>query len=135
MEDSIGQRIPPWLAPAAITLGLACIIVGFGLLTWTPGSSSGALAGTGDTTLLPAAPLPTLVLMVTSGPTPVSSPTAAPLPTLALMVTSGPTPVSSPTAAPSSTMFPAVSLAETDATFTLTIVHSNDTWGYTRPCG
>jgi hypothetical protein len=113
MEDSIGQRIPPWLAPAAITLGLACIIVGFGLLTWTPGSSSGALAGTGDTTLLPAAPLPTLVLMVTSGPTPVSSPTAA----------------------PSSTMFPAVSLAETDATFTLTIVHSNDTWGYTRPCG
>jgi hypothetical protein len=113
MEDSIRQRILPWLAPTAIALGLACIIVGFGLLTWTPGSTSGALAGTGGTTPLPAAPLPTLALMVTSAPTPVSSPTAS----------------------PSSTVFQAASLAETSATFTLTIVHSNDTWGYTLPCG
>ena len=113
MEDLIRQRIPPWLAPAAIVLGLACILVGFSLLTWTPSATSGVRAGTGDATPLPTAPLPTRATMVTSGPAPVSSPTAA----------------------PSSTLFRAVSLAETGATFTLTIVHSNDTWGYTLPCG
>jgi hypothetical protein len=36
---------------------------------------------------------------------------------------------------PTLTATPSVSLAETGATFTLTIVHSNDTWGYTLPCG
>jgi hypothetical protein len=111
MEDLIRQRIPPWLAPAAIVLGLACIIVGFGLLTWTPGSASGALAETGDAASLPAASPPTVALMVT------------------------PTPVWSPTVPPASAMFREVSLAGTGATFTLTIVHSNDTWGYTLPCG
>jgi hypothetical protein len=113
MEDLIRQRIPPWLAPAAIVLGLACIIVGFGLLTWASGSTSEALAETSDAASLPAASLPTRALMVTSGSTPVWSPTVPPF----------------------SAMFREVSLAGTGATFTLTIVHSNDTWGYTRPCG
>ena len=46
-----------------------------------------------------------------------------------------PTATSSPTAFPAPTATQSISLAETGATFTLTIVHSNDTWGYVDPCG
>ena len=103
------KNIPGWLAPVAILLGLVCIVAGFGLLTWRPGSVSAA----GRTASLAALP----------------TPTAIQLPTLALMVTSVPTPP------PTLTAKQPISLAETGATFTLTIVHSNDTWGYTEPCG
>jgi hypothetical protein len=103
------KNIPRWLAPAAIVLGLICIVAGFGLLTWRPGSVSASGQTASSAVLL--------------------TPTAIQVPTLALMVTSAPTPLPTPTAKQP------VSLAETGATFTLTIVHSNDTWGYTEPCG
>jgi hypothetical protein len=110
MANSTSRKnIPGWLAPVAILLGLVSIVAGFGLLTWRPGSVSAS----GRTTSLAG----------------VAPPTAIQLPTLALMVTSAPTPLLTPVA-----KHP-VSLAETGATFTLTIVHSNDTWGYTEPCG
>lgn len=109
---------PPLWVPISIALGLTCIVAGFGLLTWTPRSTSLAQREAAQARLSAmeqtgAAALPTLVMMVTSAP--------AEAPTLTV------------SASPTATQ--AVSLSETGATFTLTIVHSNDTWGYTRPCG
>jgi hypothetical protein len=108
------NTIPRWLAPAAILLGLVCIVVGFGLLTWSPSSA--------------AAPNRLVVRVPPTVP-------KIELPTLALVLTSAPAIVLSPTPLPTPTATEPVSLVETGAVFNLTIVHSNDTWGYTQPCG
>jgi hypothetical protein len=106
--SAVWKKIPRWLAPVAIVLGLVCIVVGFGLLTWAPGVEARIATPTFDAT---------------------DAASVAPLPTLALMVTSAPTP------APSPAVLRPILPVKAGAVFTLTILHSNDTWGYTRPCG
>ena len=131
------------LALGVILLGLVCIVVGFGVLTWTPRDTSVALAMATSAispTVLPVSgsrSTPTAVTTGAPSATPTVAPSATPtatlmpsrLPALALIATSTNTPPPSPTptrkapAAPEGT------------SLSLTIVHSNDTWGYTRPCG
>lgn len=94
--------------------------------------------------LLPKlSPLPTLAMLpdVTQAHSPVSLPTLAMLPTfvpspspisapaLAVLPTATDTPQPAPT---STAQFQGLAAA---TAFSLTIVHTNDTWGYTRPCG
>lgn len=44
-------------------------------------------------------------------------------------------PLASPTAAPTSTSEPAPTLAPTPVPVQLTVLHTNDNWGETEPCG
>jgi hypothetical protein len=119
------------LALGVILLGLACIVVGFGLLTWTPRDASVALAMATPQitpTLLPAS-VSHATRTVEPSATPTDALTPSRLPTLALLATPTNTPLPSPTPVRNPLVTPeGTSLA-------LTIVHSNDTWGYTRPCG
>jgi hypothetical protein len=153
-STSARKSVPQWPAPAAILLGLVCILSGFGLLVWTPGAAPAVVGETAldpvqtvarpvstNTELLTATDTPAR-LSTTTGPAAVTFPTVLPtatdppLPTLSLMAaTAAPTAITPPTLLPTLTETQPVSLAETGATFTLTIVHTNDTWGYTRPCG
>jgi hypothetical protein len=57
------------------------------------------------------------------------SPTPISLPTLVMLATATDTPPPSPTPTARPEGSPE------GAVFSLTIVHTNDTWGYTRPCG
>ncbi|MBC7252193.1 MAG: hypothetical protein H5T62_18185 [Anaerolineae bacterium] len=58
---------------------------------------------------------------------PQPSPTPTATATAVAAATSSPTPTSTPTASPSPTSEPSA--------FELTILHTNDTWGYVYPCG
>ena len=134
------QNTTRWLAIAAVVLGMACTAAGIWVLSWSPGTAETARAKVVFPTSTPlsvstvtaSAPLPTQ--------TPASSPTPFPTATAQATVTPGqatPTPqvvqtpspgVSTPTPWPTPTAPP-------DGHLALTIVHSNDTWGYTWPCG
>jgi hypothetical protein len=133
-----------WLAIAAIGLGIACTAVGIWILSGSPGTAETSRAKVALPTSTPlsvstvtaSVPLPTQ--------TPASSPT--PFPTATAQATA--TPTAGPTHTPGqatptpqvvSTPTPAAAqptpTAPADGRFELTIVHSNDTWGYTWPCG
>jgi hypothetical protein len=58
-------------------------------------------------------------IMSTPTPTPTSMPTKTPTPTPTFTPTSTPTPTPTPTPRP----------------IELTVLHTNDTWGYSEPCG
>ena len=76
------------------------------------------------------APKATPTVVVQSTSTPTLTATATPSPTLTATATATSTPTSLPkTPTPSPTPMPPAQ------PFTLTLLHTNDTWGYTQPCG
>jgi len=135
------QVIVAWIATPTMAQGATAV------LARAPNQTATAVPAWTSFPTLTLSPspvsLPTLVMLPTwsLAPTPVSLPTLSVLPTLALFPTPVPlaTPGKLPTAtdaAGSSSIPPAQprDLLE-GAAFSLTIVHTNDTWGYTRPCG
>jgi hypothetical protein len=135
---SPGMRTQTWLALAVVVVGLACIAAGVSLLL--PGSKRAVVSWlvTPTWTDFPTATLaatqvptgtPTWTPTHTPESTATSTPTHTPQPARTLVATSGPTSAPAPT-----------SISESGDTpegpaLALTIVHTNDTWGYTRPCG
>ncbi len=75
------------------------------------------VAGCGAAT--PGAEQPTLTLVQSVLPSPIASSKAAALPTVAPTSTPEPTPTPAPTSAP----------------IQLAVLHTNDNWGETEPCG
>jgi len=112
-----GQNSGGWLAAGTIVLGAFCIGIGVWILSWAPETIPSVLT---VATLLPTA---------TTVVTPTATATPAALPTLRATATSTFAPV--PTATWPS---PDPTTSPTEI-FQLRIVHSNDTWGYTLPCG
>ena len=133
-----------WLAVAAVVLGIACTAAGIWVLSWSPGTveTSHAKVALPTSTPLSVSTVTASVPLPTQ--TPASSPT--PFPTATAQATA--TPTAEPTHTPGqatptpqvvSTPTPAAAqstpTAAADEHLALTIVHSNDTWGYTWPCG
>jgi len=117
------------LALGAILLGLACIIVGFGILTWAPKDTSVARAVAIPSDSLASTQLPSATPVLESPATSTVTLKISQFPTLALIATPTNTPLPSPTPTPKALVLPE------ETSLALTIVHTNDTWGYTRPCG
>ncbi len=121
---STQSKNPRWLVPGILALGVLLIIAGVWLVRWTHRAASAQTTATASALARanPAAsstataeqtrPLPTLVVTVHA---PTAVPTRTPSPTA-----SSPTPTPSPLP---------------PGTIELSVVHSNDTWGYTLPCG
>jgi hypothetical protein len=101
-------------------LGLLCAGVGLLVLIWRPETVLSVLAVATPTEALSPSltPVPSATPTATIRPTNTPSPTETPPPT---------------EPAPTATQ-PAAAANPAD-TFPLTILHSNDTWGYTLPCG
>ena len=111
-----------WMALGAIGLGVILTLVGIFLLSWSSEATDRSLAQTAATATWTVAP----TALFTPSPVPSSTPVPP---------TSTPTPVQpAPTFTPAMAVQP-TSTIPADGLFQLTIVHSNDTWGYTRPCG
>jgi hypothetical protein len=133
---SPGMRTQTWLALVVVLVGLASIAIGVSLLL--PGSSQ-VVAGwlvTPTWTASPTAtqtatqvPTRTPAATWTSQPTATSTPAHTPRPTPVMLAAAVPTPTPMPKTASESEGAPE------GAVLALTIVHTNDTWGYTRPCG
>jgi hypothetical protein len=130
-----------WLALGVIVLGAACIAAGVGLLLPKSGSAvvgrvAAATQTTAPTATETATPVPTWTPTSTATVTPASTETPprafstqTPVPTLALLSTPAYTPEPLPTPAQGAGGPPE------GTALALTIVHTNDTWGYTEPCG
>jgi len=107
------ERRAPWVPVLLIVIGLGYGIGGLWFL-----GCAGRRPAVAAATQTPE-PQPTATpIVLPPTPTPSAPPTAKVVPT------STPTPTASPTAA-------ALPVALTQ----ITIIHSNDTWGYTLPCG
>ena len=138
-----GVRTMNWLVLTVVLLGLASIAVCVTLLllgsdratvgwlvtpTWTASPVADQTATRAPTRTPTARWAPTWTATWTPRPTATLTATSMPQPTLAVLATSTPTstlvptPISQPEGAPEGTAL------------SLTIVHTNDTWGYTRPC-
>ncbi len=114
-----------WLALGAVLLGGLYVALGLWLLGRQPVQNGGRRA-TATPTGTPIIP-----------PRPTVAPTPVRLPTLTVVHVTRPTPLPSPTVPPTPTSSPAMVASPTLTTelFLLAVVHSNDTWGYVRPCG
>ena len=99
------RRTGPWLALAALFVGI--VYIGAGLWALSRASSARSSAHT------------TTANSPTATPAPVDRPSATP---------------TQPTA-PTATPRQAAMDLPPGQRFDLTVVHSNDTWGYTLPCG
>jgi hypothetical protein len=112
MKNASKPKMTGWMALGAVALGVLLTAIGLWILSWHPHTQPASAAAGGPTATRIVAVLPTLA-PPTETPTPVpptpTQPTQTPVP---------PTP--SPTAS---------------EPLELAIVHSNDTWGYTQPCG
>jgi len=103
------------MALGALLLGALYLVIGLGLLTSTSRANRSA-----------AAP---------PSPTVASQPLREPTPTWGAVRASPTVPaVPSPTPIPDRQVSPTPAPPVGDL-FHLTVIHSNDTWGYTRPCG
>ena len=106
-----------WLALGAVLLGLLYVTVGI----WALSRSSERMAASYATATPPSMPTSTVKPDQGAGASTPTPPLATPAPA----TTSAPL----PTATRSSTS------ASVEGTFSLHVVHTNDTWGYTLPCG
>lgn len=119
MKSSSKPKITGWLALGTVALGILLTAIGLSMLSWRPRTQSASVAADEPTSTRIVAVLPTL-----------APPTATPTPLPATPTLTKP-PTVSPTAAPTQT--PKVPAAS--KSFEIAIIHSNDTWGYTQPCG
>lgn len=120
----------------SILLGVGHIVAGVGLLLPEPGRVVvGWVVEPTATLTFTATVTPTRPPMATAAPTRTPSPTARPSPTVAPLPTLAMLSIPTETPLPTPTPTPGPRDAPEEAAFSLTIVHTNDTWGYTRPCG
>ena len=123
-EQTAKQTAGGWIAYSAILVGIICTVIGVAILSWAPKAPEVAADMSPTLTVHPQAvtsPLNTLVIQ-------------SPLP----IATSPPKPSATRIVAPTRTLPPQVTptpVQLTSGLFHLAIVHSNDTWGYTLPCG
>jgi hypothetical protein len=126
-DQTAKQNTGRWIAYGAILAGVICIVVGVAILSWTP-ETPAAAANTHPTPdahpQVATSPLNTLVIL-----TPLPATTSLPKPTATRIV--APTHTPSPQVTPDTP----TPVQLTGGLFHLAIVHSNDTWGYTLPCG
>ena len=112
-DRNTGQAI----ALGAVLLGILCIIAGIWILNRTPNEA------------VVAATAPALATAATA---PTARPTGTPAPEIARPTNAATLPPGVQDAPPTPTATP---LTLQSGLFHLTIVHSNDTWGYLMPCG
>jgi hypothetical protein len=121
MEPADKPRTAKWIAYSIILLGILCIPVGIAILSWTPKPATTAANAEPAQIVLPLVGSSPLSTLVAKSPLPTATATRVVAPTRTL-----PPQVTPETPTP-------VPLA--DGLFHLSIVHTNDTWGYTLPCG
>lgn len=120
MKNSSKPKVAGWLALGAIALGILLTTIGLWILSWHPHTQPASAAAGEPTTTHIAAVLPTSTRQPAT-PTPQPA-TPTPLPPTA-------------TAVPTQTPEPPTPSPTASEPLELAIVHSNDTWGYTQPCG
>ena len=119
MKNASKHQTAGWLALGAVALGILLTGIGLWTLGWRPQSQPAAAAVNEPTATRIVAVLPTATM-----PPPTATPTEPP-PTATATRTPG-----APTPFPTASQVPGPS-----ESLELAIVHSNDTWGYSRPCG
>ena len=138
-KTSTRKNSSGWLALGAVALGILCAGIGIWILSWSPRPETLAAGNTP----VPAATRPSLPTAIAAVPSPTPSPTTRtqatptasptraavqPTPTVAQLTPTAAAAQPTPLPSPTPTLLP-------EGYFYLTIVHSNDTWGYTLPCG
>ena len=104
-----------WIALGVVMAGLLLALVGVWLIGWGPNARAISAAKSATPTSAP----PIIITKIIQWPSPTTAATTTPLPTATPLQ---PTPTVTQTTLPGETL-------------DLVIVHTNDTWGYTRPCG
>ncbi|MBN1639704.1 MAG: hypothetical protein JXA09_00620 [Anaerolineae bacterium] len=112
---------PRWLAIVGILLGLLYVGGGIGYLTWSSRRAPGAQ--------IPQAPASTQAAAAATTPVRQATLDAAATRLTSLRATAAAQPTATPSPTPQPTPTLAAGLTE------IAILHSNDTWGYTLPCG
>ena len=110
------RQSPRWLAIAGVLLGLLYVGGGIGYLSWSSRRAPGGAA--------PTSPASTPVTVSRQATLDAAATSMA---SLRATAAAQPTPTHTPTPRPTVTLAP--ELTE------IVVLHSNDTWGYTLPCG
>jgi hypothetical protein len=112
-----------WVALGAIAVGILVVATGVWVLNWGAQAPPAAVANT------VASPTAGRLARLNETATATATATAAPTSTRT------PIPLPTYTTTPSPDVALPTPVGVTDGTIPITILHSNDTWGYTLPCG
>lgn len=140
MRNASKSKSSAWLALGSATLGILLTISGLWMLSWHSRAQPASAVATSAIMREPTTSKVAVLATLTAPPlaTPTQTPptvTPPPLPTITATATNAAdtaitTPVATATQTPN---LPASS--QVAHKLELAIVHSNDTWGYTLPCG